>query len=215
MHIHQLGDNRITITNRMKTMNKNKLTTRQGVSNPKKLMKRIFEKWLFWKTLTLILVLTCFLGCGDGIGNDSIIQTVIIKESAKEIKITQSGYIHIDVRWRLDATPVLKTDLVVIVEKHGVSSERFMVLVPNSQGVSDLFKTEFTFLSKNLTEDEPKTLLEIKELPFVYIVGEDLVVDIEELQTNYPMKTIGGHIIPKDYDFPIYAVGKPSQILYK
>ena len=45
------------------------------------------------------------------------------------------------------------------------------------------------------------------------IVGKGLVVNVEKLREGLPTDTYGGHRIPKDFDFPLYHVGNPSQIL--
>ena len=55
--------------------------------------------------------------------------------------------------------------------------------------------------------------IEVVALPMVSIVGEGLVVNVEKLRKGLPSNTYEGHQIPTDFDFPLYDVGNPSQIL--
>ena len=55
--------------------------------------------------------------------------------------------------------------------------------------------------------------IEVVALPMVSIVGKGLVVNVGQLRAGLPSNTYGGHQIPTDFDFPLYNVGNPSQIL--
>lgn len=161
------------------------------------------KKWLYLKTLAL-LILGCFLGCGgddfrdnDGsiadseLDNDDQIPTITLEK----IK-TEKLEVGEKVWWRLKADPAPKTDLAVAV--YGGS----WAIIPKSKNDSEVFSNTF------FSDGEIK----IVPLPMVSIVGKGLVVDLELLQKYLPDESLGGHRIPKDFDFPVYNVGKPAQI---
>ena len=83
----------------------------------------------------------------------------------------------------------------------GISSE--WVIIPKSKNNSEMFNNTFHFSRE----------ISIESLPMVSIVGKGLVVDLELLQKDLPDDSLGGHRIPKDFDFPVYNVGDPSYIL--
>lgn len=162
------------------------------------------KKWLYLKTLAL-LILGCFLGCGgddfrdnDGsiadseLDNDDQIPTITLEK----IK-TEKLEVGEKVWWRLKADPAPKTDLAVAV--YGGS----WVIIPKSKNDSEVFSNTF------FSDGEIK----IVPLPMVSIVGKGLVVDLELLQKYLPDESLGGHRIPKDFDFPVYNVGEPAQIV--
>ena len=74
------------------------------------------KKWLYWRTLALILILSCFFGYGgnDGsiadseLGNEVQIPTITI-EKIKTEKLEEGEKVW----WRLKADPAPKTDLAV------------------------------------------------------------------------------------------------------
>ena len=98
--------------------------------------------------------------------------------------------------WRLKANPAPKTDLAVRLARRFRDPE--WVIIPKSKNNSETFATLRS--------------IEIQPLPMVSIVGKGLVVDLELLQRNLPDDSLGGHRIPKDFDFPVYNVGEPAQI---
>lgn len=53
------------------------------------------------------------------------------------------------------------------------------------------------------------TEISIDFLPLIFVVSKGPSVDIEALG-ELPTKTLAGYVIPKDYDFQIYAVGEPA-----
>ena len=163
------------------------------------------KKWLYWKTLALMLILGCFLGCGgddfrgnDGsvtdseLDNEDQIPTITI-EKIKTEKLEEGEKVW----WRLKADPSPKTDLAVWI------NGRDWVIIPKSKNNSETLNNTFHFSRE----------IRIESLPVVSVVGKGLVVDLELLQRDLPDESLGGHRIPKDFDFPIYNVGDPSHIL--
>lgn len=163
------------------------------------------KKWLYWKTLALMLILGCFFGCGgdDFGGNDGSIADseldnkhqipTITIEKVKTEKLEEGEKVW----WRLNADPAPKTDLAVWMK----GSE--WVIIPKSKNNSEVFDNTFHFSRE----------ISIESLPMVSVVGTGLVVDLELLQKDLPAESLGGHRIPKDFDFPLYNVGKPAQIV--
>ena len=164
------------------------------------------KNWLSWKILTLMLILGCFCGCGsDDIGdtegsitdsdleNGGRIPTITIEKIR-----TEEADGRIEVWWRLNATPAPKTDLAVWMK--GIYE---WVIIPKSKNNSEVFNNTFHFNRE----------ISIESLPIVSVVGKGRVVDLELLQKDLPDESLGGHRIPADFDFPLYNVGDPSQIL--
>lgn len=163
-------------------------------------------KNLHWKTLVLLLILSCVLGCGsdemredDGSiadkpqENDGSIPTVTIQT----LRTEELGR-EITVVWRLHADPPPKTDLAVLI--NGVYG---WVIIPKNENHSGTF-------TNNFHED---IKIHIVPLPVVSVVGKGIVVDLELIQDRYARReSLGGHRIPEDYEYPLYNVGEPSEI---
>ena len=72
---------------------------------------------------------------------------------------------------------------------------------------------KFKATSEEFTHTIYGGAIEVVSLPMESIVGEGLVVNVEKVRDGLPSNTYGGHRIPTDFDFPLYNVGNPSQIL--
>ena len=175
------------------------------------------------------LTVACLFGCSSeniddegsveeedgGIANrllneDSEIPTITIKEIQRE-KIDEVRVIGaerwspVKVKWHLSASPAPKTDLAVMGKFRGQSPG--WVIIPKSQNHSETF-------SDIMARGE----IEIYPLPVLSIVGKGLEANlkaIEKHQGPLPVSSRAGHIIPKDYDFPLYKVGEPSALTVK
>ena len=164
------------------------------------------ENWLYWKTLALMLILGCFLGCGgDGVGDegsvadpapetDAEIPTITIEKVRTET--LEDG--REKVWWRLNADSAPHTDLAVWMK-----GKVDWVIIPKSQNNSETFSRTFSWNGE----------IAIEPLPIVSIVGKGVVADLQVLQRHLPSDTLGGHRIPEDFDFPLYKIGESSHIV--
>ena len=131
----------------------------------------------------------------QGISEDEIKLGVSLIE--KEVTIEKIKIDKAQISWRLNAFPAPKTDLAV----HGLFRSKRWAVIPKESHHSEEFKDSLY-----------GSIIEILSLPTVSIVGKGVVVDLERLQKTLPIKTRGNHIIPVDYDFPMYKVGEPSKL---
>ena len=168
---------------------------------------------LSWKPLVVMLILSYVFGCGiDNIENnegsmtDTVQDIQDIQDNENQIpiitieqRIVKPEEIWREesevILWRLRANSIPKTDLPVKVNND-------WVIIHTSQEYSD----EFNF---SIFDD----IIQIYPLPTISVVGKGLVVDIANLNKNLPNESLGGHIIPKFFDFPPYKVGDPSRIV--
>lgn len=193
------------------------------------------KKWLYWKTLALLIILSCFLGCGgDDLGDDGSVTDPDLDDGTQISTITiekiRSEKVNgiTEVWWRINANPPPKTDLAVrifydvppvsgnwvIVPKHKSESETFRFSVWFSGDTAVMVipgATRYRRIDKFLDD----TVIMVKPLPMVSIVGRGVVVDLEALQKQLPVDSRGGHRIPKGFDFPVYKVGEPSQLFFE
>jgi hypothetical protein len=154
-----------------------------------------------------LVSLNFWFGCGtydDIRDNDSIANPP--PDASNQIPTVTIEELQIDkaraadqIWWRLNASPAPKTDLAV----RGSFRSKNWVVIPKLSNHSEEFKDSVF----------GRTKIEIHPLPIVSIVGKGVVIDLERLQKTLPAKTRGNHIIPVDYDFPVYKVGEPSSIL--
>ena len=170
------------------------------------------------RLLLWILIPLHLLGCSEGIfdDNDDVrpvdtepseeyrVPTITIKKIKSE-KIEERPTTRGEkITWRLDADPAPLKDVVVHVSVPSADNQSVdvWVLIPKFKPTSDEF-----------TNTIYGGAIEVVSLPMLSIVGEGLVVNVEQLREGLPTDTYGGHRIPKDFDFPLYNVGNPSQIL--
>ena len=182
-----------------------------------------------WKSLVFILVLGCLFGCsGDGI-TDLIPKVPIITiEKLRSEKVVDEDledrieFVGEEIWWRLNANPPPKADLVVKIEtsrgkkyvvipKHQKHSEEFSNITVFGIAPRVVIRTADPDARQQLLEDAEEESIEIVPLPTVSIVGEGEVVNLEKLYL--PEESLGGHIIPEDFNFPLYEIGDPSEIL--
>ena len=178
------------------------------------------KKWLYWKILALLIILSCFLGCGgdevaddirdDGSVTDSVlddghqISTLTIEEIRSE-EIEERGWRK--VWWRINANPPPKTDLAVRIFYDVRPVSVNWVIVPKHKNQSEIFIFHAWIFGD--------TVIRVEPLPMVSIVGKGVVVDLEALQKRLPVESLGGHRIPEGFDFPVYKVGEPSQLFFQ
>ena len=157
------------------------------------------------------------LGCSEGIfnGNDDRgatteptedyrIPTITIKRIESE-KIEERPTVRGEkITWRLYADPAPLKDVVVHVSIPSANNQSvdIWVMIPKFKPTSEEFINTIY-----------GGAIEVVVLPMLSIVGKGLVVNFEKLREGLPTDTYGGHRIPKDFDFPLYHVGNPSQIL--
>ena len=169
------------------------------------------------RLLLWLLIPLHLLGCSEGIFNDGDdgrpttepaeeyrIPTITIKrlESERiEERPTARGE---TITWRLYADPAPLKDVVVHVS----------IPTSNNQSVDiGVLIPKFKPTSEEFTNTIYGGAIEVVALPMVSIVGKGLVVNVGQLRAGLPSNTYGGHQIPTDFDFPLYNVGNPSQIL--
>ena len=171
------------------------------------------------RLLLWLLIPLHLLGCSEGIFNDNDDVTPAATEPSEEyriptITIKRLGSEKIEERptaikgekitWRLDADPAPITDVVVHVS----------IPTSNNQSVDVwIIIPKFKPYSEKFTNTIYDGAIEVVALPMLSIVGKGLVVNVEQLRAGLPTDTYGGHQIPTDFDFPLYNVGNPSQIL--
>lgn len=169
------------------------------------------------RLLLWFLISLCFLGCDGNIfdGDDDVrpttdpseeyrVPTITIKKIEGE-KIEERPTVRGEkITWRLDANPAPITDVVIQISIPSANNQSvdIWVLIPKFKPTSEAF-----------TNTIYGGAIEIVALPMLSIVGEGLVVDVEKLRKGLPTDTYGGHHVPRDFDFPLYDVGNPSQIL--
>ena len=158
----------------------------------------------------------CLLGCEGSIFDDDDVRpddteteeyrmpTITIKKIEGE-KIEESPAVRGEkITWRLDANPAPVKDVVIQISIPSANNQSVdvWVLIPKFKPTSEAFVNTIY-----------AGAIEIVALPMQSIVGEGLVVNVEKLRKGLPTDTYGGHHIPRDFDFPLYDVGNPSQIL--
>lgn len=168
------------------------------------------------RVLIWILIFLNLLGCGESIFDDDeepaatepveeySVPTITIKRLESE-KIEEAPTVRGEkITWRLHASPAPVKDVVVHVSLPSANNQSVdvWVMIPKFKSTSEEF-----------TDTIYAGAIEVFSLPILSIVGKGLVVNVEELQEGLPTDTYGGHRIPKDFDFPSYDVGNPSQIL--
>ena len=157
-------------------------------------MKHLFS------LISMLIIVVCYFGCsreevGDGSIADSLTVSVItIKKN--QSKALKGG---IGVWWQLHADPAPKSDLAV-----RLNDGQAWAVIPKSQQTSEMFYFKFY----------RDTEIRIDFLPLISVVGKGPSVNIKALG-ELPIKTIEGHVIPKDYNFHIYSVGDPAAFLVK
>ena len=170
------------------------------------------------RLLLWILIPLHLLGCSEGIFKDDSVgptateptekyrvPTITIKrlESEKDrgSVLRQVGE---KITWRLHADPAPLKDVIVHVSIPSANNQSvdIGVLIPKFKATSEEF-----------TNTIYGGAIEVVALPMLSIVGKGLVVNVEQLRAGLPTDTYGGHQIPTDFDFPLYNVGNPSQIL--
>ena len=169
---------------------------------------------LLWFLIPLHL-----LGCSEGIFDDNNDVRSTTTEPTEEYRIPTITIKRLDsekvgqrpativgekITWRLYAEPAPLKDVVVHVSIPSANNQSvdYWVLIPKFKPYSERF-----------TNTIYGGAIKVATLPVVSIVGKGLVVNVEELQEGLPSSTYGGHHIPRDFDFPLYHVGNPSQIL--
>ena len=157
-------------------------------------MKHLFS------LISMLIIVMCYFGCsreevGDGSIADSLTVSVITIEK-KQSKALKGGT---GVWWQLRADPAPKSDLAV-----RLNDGQAWAVIPKSQETSEMFYFKFYH----------DTEIRIDFLPLISVVGKGPSVNIEALG-ELPIKTIEGHVIPKDYNFHVYAVGDPAAFLVK
>ena len=167
---------------------------------------------LFW-----ILIPLHLLGCSEGIFKDDSVDstatepveeyripTITIKRSESEKVGQRPAAVGETITWRLYADPAPLKDVVVHVS----------IPTSNNQSVDiGVLIPKFKPTSEEFTNTIYGGAIEVVALPMVSIVGKGLVVNVGQLRAGLPSNTYGGHQIPTDFDFPLYNVGNPSQIL--
>ena len=169
------------------------------------------------RLLLWLLIFLHLLGCSEGIFKDDSVEptatepteeyrvpTITIKrlESERiEERPTARGE---KITWRLHADPAPLKDVIVHVSIPSANNQSvdIGVLIPKFKATSEEF-----------TNTIYGGAIEVVSLPMESIVGEGLVVNVEKVRDGLPSNTYGGHRIPTDFDFPLYNVGNPSQIL--
>ena len=188
--------------------------------------------------MTLTLILCCLFGCG---GNDittpnngNPVPTITIEkirgEKVEVVEKVESGLPTIvddvlvgfhskiiatyaeKISWRLNADPAPKTDLLVKVNI-GYTNLRRYIPGNNPKDYHWVVIPKFQNKSEEFSDTVYAGVIKIHPLPMIFIDGEGLVVDFEELQEDLPEESHGGHRIPEDFDFPLYEVGEKSEIL--
>ena len=170
------------------------------------------------RLLLWILIPLHLLGCSEGIFNDNDdggvttepaeeyrVPTITIKRlESEKIEERPTAIKGEKITWRLDADPAPLKDVVVHVSIPSANNQSVdvWIMIP-----------KFKPYSGELTNTIYGGAIEVVALPMLSIVGKGLVVNVEKLREGLPTDTYGGHQIPKDFDFPLYHVGNPSQIL--
>ena len=173
-------------------------------------MKRRLSMLKLTRRKALLIVLAVsLLACGGNevIEDESItdivpippdkIPTVQFEELSREkVEHLWSMKIGDEVTWVVTADLAPNTDLAV-----RLLSGPFIdwVIIPKGKTRSKAFKREL--FNKEI---------DIMPLPMISIVGKGLVVDKESL--DLPKKSLGGHLIPEDFDCPLYMIGEKSQL---
>ena len=170
------------------------------------------------RLLLWLLVSLHLLGCSEGIFNDNDDATPTATEPVEEYRVPTITIKRLEsekieerprvrgekITWRLHADLGPLEDVVVHVSIPSSNNQSVdvWVMIPKFKPTSEEF-----------TNTIYGGAIEVVALPMQSIVGKGLVVNVEELQKGLPTDTYGGHRIPKDFDFPLYNVGNPSQIL--
>lgn len=168
------------------------------------------------RLLLLLLIPLHLLGCEDFFDDSDDrptvtepaeeyrIPTITIKKLESE-KVEERPTVRGEkIAWRLDADPAPLKDVVVHVSIPSANNQSvdIWVMIPKFKTASEAF-----------TNTIYSGAIEVVALPMQSIVGKGLVVNVEKLQKGLPTDTYGGHHIPKTFEFPLYNVGNPSQIL--
>lgn len=172
--------------------------------------------------LVIVLLLLFQIGCSSD--NTHKISTITIEVIDREGDAAK-GY---DVSWQLVADPAPDEDLVVVIDRkrqpedwfdynreiwlHEVNNRYnlpFFVVISKSNRYSSTFRTNTQYPPYSGDHSFP---IYINPLPSVSIVGQGISIDTDTLTKSLPMKTRGGHIIPKEHQFVRYQVGKPCGI---
>ena len=171
------------------------------------------------RLLLWLLIPLHLLGCSEGIFNDNNdvgpaatepseeyrVPTITIKRlESEKIEERPTAIKGEKITWRLDADPAPLKDVVVHVSIPSANNQSVdvWIIIPKIKPYSEEF-----------TNTIYGGAIEVVALPMLSIVGKGLVVNVEKLREGLPTDTYGGHRIPKDFDFPLYHVGNPSQIL--
>ena len=169
------------------------------------------------RLLLWILIPLHLLGCSEGLFKDDSVDptatepaeeyripTITIKRSESEKVGQRPAAVGETITWRLYADPAPLKDVVVHVS----------IPTSNNQSVDiGVLIPKFKPTSEEFTNTIYGGAIEVVALPMLSIVGKGLVVNVEQLRAGLPTDTYGGHQIPTDFDFPLYNVGNPSQIL--
>ncbi len=172
--------------------------------------------------VVIVLFIVYFSGChvevdpDDGSVADSVLDT---KDTAQTpvvtieaVKVQDSENIcdpHKVVIWRLKSEPAPKTDLVVRIETYPVRITELVI----GRGYSWVVIPKLRSSSEDISNTfYSNSSLSVIPLPTISVVGKGTVVDLETLQADLPAESLGGHKIPKDFDFPIYKIGDLSSI---
>lgn len=179
--------------------------------------------YTFCRIAWICLLEIALFGCGNApVGKVSDKAPVV---SIKKLNEKQVDEFTREVSFKLVAKPPPKTELLVILDTD--------IYVYDGSGAATLLGCKFegivggnwALISKGAKESQDFSLrvdlngigsVGINPIPTISVVGvEGEVVDQKEMDDLISLsdRTLGGHRIPEDFEFPYYQVGKPSDLI--
>ena len=187
----------------------------------------------FYKNVPMFLFAILCLGCQPGqpdiyeiseeapvISVKIIEQRNIDKEYGRHKRYKRLEKI-IEVKFQLVADPAPKSDLLIYLKvpaSEYYSSGYFLTqkeaggiygwtIIPTGETSSKVFMQTGSVNSHRYVVVEP--------IPIISIVGEDDVVDTDELSENWGRRTLEDQLIPEGFRFPYYNVAEDFTTLYR
>ena len=131
------------------------------------------------------------------------IPVITIKKLSSE-KINTPPTSGEKITWNLqaDIAPLVDTIIIVSIPTGNNQSIDQWIMIPKFKPTSERF-----------TNTIYEGAIEVLPLPMTVIAGEGETVNNTKLRQNMPDETRTGVKVPSNFEFPMYTVGNPSQIL--
>ena len=166
----------------------------------------------FYKSVPMFLFAILCLGCQPDIYEISeeapVISVKIIEQRniVKENNWDSMLEDLIEIKFQLVADPAPKSELLVFLDSEYRDSYGWTI-IRTGETSSKVFTQTISVNSYRYVVVEP--------IPIISVVGEDDIVDTDELSKFWGRRTLEDQLIPEGFRFPYYKAAEPFVTLYR